>query len=69
MAELMDNTGAALEIPRLQARTVSESGENDSSFADSETYGLPDTLSCLGIDWNLLDISEFETCEPLGILV
>jgi segregation and condensation protein A len=69
MAELMDNAGAALEVPRLQARTVSESGENNSLFAESETYGLPGTLSCLGIDWNLLDISEFETSEPLGILV
>ena len=69
MAELMDNAGAALEVPRLQALTVRESGENDSLFADPETYGLPTTLSCLGIDWNLLDISEFETYEPLGILV
>jgi segregation and condensation protein A len=69
MAELMDNAGAALEVPRLQARTVSESGENNPLFAESETYELPGTLSCLGIDWNLLDISEFETSEPLGILV
>lgn len=69
MAELMDNAGAALEAPRLQAHIVCESGENDSLFADPETYGLPATLSCLGIDWNLLDISEFETYEPLGILV
>ncbi len=69
MAELMDNTGAVLEVPRLQARTVRESDESDSLFADPETYGLPATLSCLGIDWNLLDISEFETYEPLGILV
>lgn len=69
MAELMDSAGEALEVPRLQARKVSESGENDSLFADPETYGLPATLSCLGIDWDLLDISEFETYEPLGILV
>jgi len=69
MAELMDNVGAALEVSRLQARMVSESRENNSLFAESETYGLPGTLSCLGIDWNLLDISEFETSEPLGILV
>jgi segregation and condensation protein A len=69
MAELIDNAGSALEVPRLQARTVRESGESDSLFADPETYGLPATLSCLGIDWNLLDISEFETYEPLGILV
>ena len=69
MAELMDNAGAALEVPRLQALDVRESGENDSLFADPETYGLPTTLSYLGIDWNLLDISEFETYEPLGILV
>lgn len=69
MAELMNNAGAAFELPQLQARKVSESGENDYLFADPETYGLPGTLSCLGIDWNLLDISEFETYEPLGILV
>ena len=69
MAELMDNAGAALEVPRLQALTVRESGENNSLFADPETYGLTNTLSCLGIDWNLLDISDFETYEPLGILV
>lgn len=69
MAELMDNEGTALEVPLLQARTVSESGENNSLFVKSEIYGLPGTLSCLGIDWNLLDISEFETSEPLGILV
>ena len=69
MAELMDNAGAALEVPRLQALTVRESRENNSLFEDPETYGLPTTLSCLGIDWNLLDISEFETYEPLGILV
>jgi segregation and condensation protein A len=69
MAELMDNSGAALEVPQLQARAVHESGEKDSLFVDPETYGLPATLSCLGIDWNLLDISEFETYEPLGILV
>lgn len=68
MAELIDNEGAALEVPLLQARTASES-ENDSLFVKSEIYGLPGTLSCLGIDWNLLDISEFETSEPLGILV
>lgn len=69
MAELMDNEEAVLEVPRLQASTVSESGENSSLFVKSEIYGLPGTLSCLGIDWNLLDISEFETSEPLGILV
>ncbi|RXA18216.1 segregation/condensation protein A [Methanosarcina sp. MSH10X1] len=69
MAELMDNAGATLEVPRLQARMVTESGGNDSLFADPETYGLPATLSCFGIDWDLLDVSEFETCEPLGILV
>ena len=68
MAELMDNGGAALEVPRLQAHTTRKS-ENNSLFANPETYGLPTTLSCLGIDWNLLDISEFETYEPLGILV
>ncbi len=69
MAELMDDAGAALEVPRLQARDFRESEENESLFLDPETYGLPTTLSDLGIDWNLLDISEFETYEPLGILV
>jgi segregation and condensation protein A len=43
--------------------------ENESLISDPEIYGLPTTLSCLGIDWNRLDISEFETYEPLGILV
>jgi segregation and condensation protein A len=43
--------------------------ENEFLFSDPEIYGLPTTLSCLGIDWNRLDISEFETYEPLGILV
>ena len=46
-----------------------ESEENNSFFLDPETYGLPKTLSHLEIDWNLIDISEFETFEPLGILV
>ena len=40
-----------------------------SLFLDPEAYGLPTTLSYLGIDWDRLDISEFETYEPLGILV
>jgi len=69
MAELMDNAGTTLEVSRLQASTVRESDENVSLFADPETYGLSTALSCLGIDWDLLDISEFETYEPLGILV
>ncbi|HII92015.1 MAG TPA: segregation/condensation protein A [Methanosarcina sp.] len=69
MAELMDNEGAALEVPLLQTNKVSESGENDSLFVKSEIYELSGTVSSLGIDWNLLDISEFETSEPLGILV
>jgi segregation and condensation protein A len=69
MAELLDSTNVVLEIPKPQARKVHESGKNDSLFADPETYGLSGTLSCLGIDWDLLDISEFKTYEPLGILV
>ncbi len=69
MAELMDNTGMALEVPRLSVHNVQESEENNSLFSDPETFGLPKTLSCLGIDWNQLDISEFDTYEPLGILV
>jgi segregation and condensation protein A len=69
MAEVLNNEEAALEISLLSATDVCESGENVSAFIDSEDYGLPTTLSYLGIDWNLLDISEFETYEPLGILV
>lgn len=69
MTELSDNVGSALEIPQLQARIVHESSERDSFLTDHETYGLSTTLSYLGIDWNLLEISEFETSEPLGILV
>ncbi|HWR26220.1 MAG TPA: ScpA family protein, partial [Methanosarcina sp.] len=69
MAETLDNVEAALEISLLSATDVCESGENGSAFTNSEDYGLPTTLSYLGIDWNLLDISEFETYEPLGILV
>lgn len=69
MAELMDNAGAVLEVSRLSAHDIRESEENDSLFSNPETFGLPTTLSYFGIDWNLLDISEFETYEPLGILV
>jgi len=69
MTELSDSVGAALEVPRLQARKVRESEESSSLFGNPETYGLSNALSCLGIDWNLLEISEFETYEPLGILV
>lgn len=69
MAELFDNTGTVLEVPRLQARDFRESEENKSLFLDPEIYGLPTTLSCLGIDWNKLNVSEFETYEPLGIMV
>jgi segregation and condensation protein A len=69
MVELMDNTGEVLEVPALQARDFRESEKNESLFLDPETYGLPTTLSYLGIDWDRLDISEFETYEPLGILV
>ena len=69
MTELLEDAGVALEVPRLSVPDVSESVEKNSFFADPEIYGLPTTLSCLGIDWNLLDISEFETYEPLGILV
>jgi segregation and condensation protein A len=69
MAELIDSTRTVLEVPGLQARDFCESEENDSLFLDPETSGLPVALSYLGIDWNRLDISEFETYEPLGILV
>ncbi|WP_269848339.1 hypothetical protein [Methanosarcina horonobensis] len=33
-------------------------------FSDPETFGLPTTLSYLGIDWALFDLSEFNTYEP-----
>jgi segregation and condensation protein A len=69
MTELYDNAEVALEVPQLQDSLVSESDEDDSLLTDHETYELPTTLSDLGIDWNVLEISEFETSEPLGILV
>lgn len=67
MAELIDNS--ALGISGLPSPKICESGEKDSLFSDPETFGLPTTLSYLGIDWALLDLSEFDTYEPLGILV
>ena len=69
MAELIDNVGATFEVPNLSDHDLCESEENNSFFLDPEIYELPKTLSRLGIDWNLTDISEFETYEPLGILV
>ncbi len=69
MAELMGNVGATIEVPNISGHNFRESEENNSFFLDSETYELPKTLSSLGIEWNLIDISEFETYEPLGILV
>lgn len=69
MVELIDNADAVLEVPALQARDFSDTEENESLFLASETCGLQTTLSYLGIDWNRLDISEFGTYEPLGILV
>ncbi len=65
----MDNVGVTIEVPNLSSHNFRESEENNSFLLDPETYGLPKTLSHLGIDWNLIDISEFETFEPLGILV
>jgi segregation and condensation protein A len=41
----------------------------DSFSLDSESYGLTATLSRMGVEPELLDLSEFETYEPLGILV
>lgn len=67
MAELIDNS--ALDISGLPSPDIRESGKKDSLFSDPEAFGLPTTLSCLGIDWSLLDLSEFDTYEPLGILV
>ncbi len=52
MAELIDNTGTVLEVPRLQARDFRESEENESLFLDPETCGLPTlfhTLELIGI--------------------
>jgi segregation and condensation protein A len=69
MAELVDNIGAVLEVPGFQARSSRESKDNESVFSESELNGLPYTLSCMGIDWDKFNISEFETYEPLGILV
>jgi segregation and condensation protein A len=69
MTELSNNVGVALEVPQLQARVVHELNDSDSVLTDHETYGLSTTFSYLGIDWNLLDVSEFDTSEPLGILV
>lgn len=67
MAEIIDNS--ALDISGLTSPEICDSGEKDSLFLDPETFGLPTTLSYLGIDWALLDLSEFDTYEPLGILV
>lgn len=67
MAEIIDNS--ALDISGLPSPEICDSGEKDSLFSDPETFGLPTTLSYLGIDWALLDLSEFHTYEPLGILV
>jgi len=67
MAEIIDNS--ALDISGLPSPEICDSGEKDSLFSDPETFGLPTTLSYLGIDWALLDLSEFDTYEPLGILV
>lgn len=67
MAEIINNS--ALDISGLSSPEICDSGEQDSLFSDPETFGLPTTLSYLGIDWALLDLSEFDTYEPLGILV
>lgn len=69
MAETLDNEGANLKFASLSDTDVCESSESVSTFAESEEYGLLGTLSYLGIDWNQLEISEFRTYEPLGILV
>ena len=65
----MDNVSMTIEVPNLSDHNFRGSEKNNSCFLDPETYGLPKTLSNLGIDWNLVDISEFDTYEPLGILV
>ncbi|MDQ1275388.1 MAG: segregation and condensation protein, partial [Euryarchaeota archaeon] len=67
MAEIINNS--ALDISGLTSPEICDSGEQNSFFSDPETFGLPTTLSYLGIDWALLDLSEFDTYEPLGILV
>lgn len=43
--------------------------KQDSFYSNSEAYGLSAALSGLGVEPELLDLSEFETYEPLGILV
>lgn len=69
MAELTGNAGAVLEAPIQRDQNVSDSEGDDFFLSDPESFGLSESLSCLGIDWDLLDISEFKTYEPLGILV
>lgn len=70
MAELIQNPGNILDLSELMSSNIEDSDpENELFSANSDNFGLSATLSDLGIDWNLLDISEFETYEPLGILV
>lgn len=70
MAEFIENPGTILDLPGLLSSNIEESDQENELFSmDSDNFGLSDTLLDLGIDWNLLDISEFETYEPLGILV
>ncbi|AKB23773.1 Segregation and condensation protein A [Methanosarcina sp. MTP4] len=73
MDELAEDAGTALEIFKLKAPDVSfevsEPVDGDSSFSDPGPFGLPSTLSNMGVDWEGLELSEFETYEPLGIMV
>lgn len=73
MDELAESAGTALEIFKLKAPDIppdiSEPADEDYSFSDPENFGLPSTLSNMGVDWEGLDLSEFETYEPLGIMV
>jgi|GEM_PF-123881 len=73
MDELAEDAGSGLEIFKLKAPDVPPDvlklADGDSSFSDSGTFGLPSTLSNMGVDWEGLEPSEFETYEPLGIMV
>ncbi len=73
MDELAEGAGTVLEIFKLKAPDVlpdvSEPVDRDSSFSYSANFRLPSTLSSIGVDLEGLELSEFETYEPLGIMV
>ncbi len=73
MDELAEDAGTVPEIFKLKVPdmgpNVSDSVDVDSSFSGPENFGLPSTLSSMGVDPEGLELSEFETYEPLGIMV